>query len=64
MTTESARSFGSRSTRFISTSAVQQRTGASAFTAPSPVSRPMRLGPNASQSWKNFSLTSALVGAV
>ena len=47
-----------------STSAVQQMIGASAFTDASPVSMPTSSAPNTSQSAKNFSLTSALIGAV
>jgi hypothetical protein len=47
-----------------STSAVQQITGASALTATSPVSIPTLSAPSASQRSKNFSLTSALIGAV
>ena len=49
---------------FASTSAVQQMMGAAAFTEASPVSMPTFSGPNTSQSAKNFSLTSALIGAV
>ena len=47
-----------------STSAVQQMTGADAFTEASPVSIPTLAGPKRSQSAKNFSDTSALIGAV
>jgi hypothetical protein len=54
----------SRSARLASTSAVQHTTGAEAFTDASPVIMPTRSGPNTSQSAKNFSLTSALIGAV
>ena len=39
-------------------------TGASALTEASPVSIPTLSGPSSSQSAKNFSLTSALIGAV
>jgi len=38
--------------------------GASALTLESPVTRPTFSAPNASTSWKNFSLTRALIGAV
>ena len=44
--------------------AVQQMIGASGFTAASPVSIPTSSGPKTSQRAKNFSLTSALIGAV
>ena len=47
-----------------STSAVQAMIGASALTLASPVSMPTSSAPNASHSAKNFSLTSALIGAV
>ncbi len=47
-----------------STSAVQQMIGASGFTAASPVSMPTLSAPKTSMSAKNFSLTSALIGAV
>ena len=47
-----------------STSAVQQMIGASGFTDASPVSMPTSSAPKTSQSAKNFSLTSALIGAV
>ena len=49
---------------FASTSAVQQMIGASEFTDASPVSIPTFAGPKISQYAKNFSLTSALIGAV
>jgi hypothetical protein len=45
-------------------SAVQAMIGASAFTEASPVSIPTLAAPNTSVSAKNFSLTSALIGAV
>ena len=45
-------------------SAVQQMIGAFSFTAASPVSIPTFSAPKVSMSWKNFSLTSALIGAV
>jgi len=64
MTTQSVRSLGSRITRFESTSAVQTSTGASRLIAASPVIIPTLRAPNASQSAKNFSLTSALIGQV
>ncbi len=54
----------SRSAWFASTSAVQQISGASGFTAASPVSIPTFSAPKMSHSEKNFSLTSALIGAV
>jgi hypothetical protein len=45
-------------------SAVQQMMGASGFTEASPVSIPTSEAPKTSHSAKNFSLTSALIGAV
>ena len=45
-------------------SAVQQMIGASALTLASPVIMPTLAGPNMSHSAKNFSDTSALIGAV
>jgi hypothetical protein len=45
-------------------SAVQQRIGASTLMLASPVSIPTFSGPKSSHRAKNFSLTSALVGAV
>src|SRR5215475_5002449 len=53
-----------RSAMLASTSAVQHRIGASAFTAASPVIMPTLSDPNTSHSAKNFSLTRALIGAV
>ena len=53
-----------RSAMFARISAVQQMIGAVSFTAASPVSIPTRSAPNTSHSAKNFSLTSALIGAV
>ena len=47
-----------------STSAVQQMIGAPLLTAASPVNIPTFSAPNVSHSAKNFSETSALVGAV
>ena len=47
-----------------STSAVQQMIGAPQLILASPVSIPTFSAPNRSQSAKNFSLTSALIGAV
>ena len=47
-----------------STSAVQQMIGAPLLTAASPVSIPTFSAPNVSHSAKNFSETSALIGAV
>ena len=43
---------------------MQQMIGACSLTAASPVSMPTFSGPNVSISWKNFSLTRALIGAV
>ena len=54
----------SRRAMLASTSAVQAMIGASALTAASPVSIPTSSAPKTSQSAKNFSLTSALIGAV
>jgi hypothetical protein len=54
----------SRSAMLASTSAVQAMIGASWFTAASPVSMPTLAAPNTPQRAKNFSLTSALIGAV
>ena len=54
----------SRSAMLASTSAVQQMMGASELTDASPVSIPTLSAPKTSQSAKNFSLTSALIGAV
>ena len=45
-------------------SAVAQMIGASALTAASPVSIPTFSAPNTAHRAKNFSLTSALIGAV
>jgi len=45
-------------------SAVQQTIGASGFTEESPVTMPTFSAPNTSARAKNFSLTSALIGAV
>jgi hypothetical protein len=47
-----------------STSAVQQTTGAPALTLASPVAMPTFSGPRTSTRSKNFSDTSALIGAV
>ena len=47
-----------------STSAVQQRIGASRLIEASPVERPTISGPNSRQSAIHFSLTSALIGQV
>ena len=47
-----------------STSAVQAMIGAPALTEASPVSMPTLAAPNTPQRAKNFSLTSALIGAV
>ena len=49
---------------FASTSAVQQMIGASGFTLASPVNIPTCSGANSRASAKNFSFTSALIGAV
>jgi hypothetical protein len=54
----------SRSVMFASTSAVQQMIGASLLTDASPVSIPTLRAPKIVQSAKNFSETSALIGAV
>ena len=54
----------SRSAMLASTSAVQQTIGALALTAASPVSMPTFSAPKTSMSAKNFSETSALIGAV
>ncbi len=53
-----------RRARFARISAVQQMIGASEFTELSPVTMPTFCAPKMSTSWKNFSLTSALMGAV
>ena len=53
-----------RSARLARISCVQQITGASGFTAPSPVTMPTFAAPSSSQSAKNFSDTKALTGAV
>jgi hypothetical protein len=54
----------SRRARLARTSAVQQMIGASALTLASPVSMPTLCAPKIAQSAKNFSETSALIGAV
>ncbi len=54
----------SRSAMFASTSAVQAMIGAPALTLASPVSMPTLAAPKTPQRAKNFSLTSALIGAV
>ncbi|SIK38422.1 Uncharacterised protein [Mycobacteroides abscessus subsp. abscessus] len=54
----------SRSAWFARISAVAQMTGASPLTVVSPVIMPTFSGPKASTRAKNFSLTSALSGAV
>ncbi len=54
----------SRRAMLASTSAVQAMIGAAALTDASPVSMPTLAAPNTSHSAKNFSLTSALMGAV
>lgn len=54
----------SRSAIEASTSAVQQMTGASAFTDASPVSIPTFSVPKSLHRSKNFSETRALIGAV
>lgn len=63
-TTPMSASAPSRSAMFASTSAVQQMIGASAFTLASPVIIPTFSRPNISHMSKNFSDTSALIGAV
>ena len=54
----------SRSAMLASTSAVHAMIGAPALTEASPVSMPTLAAPKTSHSAKNFSLTSALIGAV
>src|SRR5918995_560163 len=63
-TSPTSASSRSRSAWLASTSAVAQMMGAPGFTAASPVSIPTRSAPKISTSAKNFSLTSALIGAV
>ena len=53
-----------RSAALARISAVQQMIGASAFTDESPVTMPTFSAPKTSMRAKNFSLTSALIGAV
>ena len=53
-----------RSARLARISAVQQMIGASELTDESPVIMPTFSAPKISTSAKNFSLTSALIGAV
>ena len=53
-----------RRARLARISAVAQMTGASGFTAASPVIMPTRAGPSRSHRSKNFSETRALMGAV
>src|SRR3954451_409871 len=65
MTTRPTSASGpSRSAMLASTSAVQAMIGASRLTAASPVSMPTFSAPKTPHSAKNFSLTSALIGAV
>ena len=65
MTTRStSASAPSRRATLASTSAVQAMIGASRLTAASPVSMPTFSAPKTPHSAKNFSLTSALIGAV
>ena len=65
MTTYGASSSSpSRSAMFERTSAVQQTTPASGLMLASPVRIPTFSGPSSSQSEKNFSLASALIGLV
>ena len=54
----------SRSAMLARISAVQQMMGASALTDASPVSMPTFSAPNIATRAKNFSETSALIGAV
>jgi hypothetical protein len=54
----------SRRARFARISAVQQMIGASGLIALSPVTMPTLSAPNSATSSKNFSDTSALIGAV
>ena len=63
-TSPTSASAPSRSARLARISAVQQMIGASGFTEASPVSMPTSSAPKISQRAKNFSLTSALIGAV
>ena len=53
-----------RRARFARTSAVQQMIGAPGLTDASPVIMPTRSWPKVATASKNFSLTSALMGAV
>ncbi len=53
-----------RSDRLARISAVQQMMGASGLTEESPVTMPTWAAPNSSTRAKNFSETSALMGAV
>ncbi len=64
MTTPRSLSAPVRRAMLASTSAVQHRIGASAFTAASPVIMPTFADPNTAHRAKNFSLTRALIGAV
>ena len=64
MTTSTSVSGPLRSARFARISAVQQMIGASGLTLESPVTMPTFCAPKVSVSWKNFSLTRALIGAV
>ena len=64
MTTSTLASAPSRSAQLARISAVAQTMGACGLTAASPVIMPTRSAPKASQSAKNFSLTSAFSGAV
>ena len=65
MTTTPMSALGpSRRAMLARTSAVAAMIGASGLTEASPVSMPTFFAPNASQSAKNFSDTSALIGAV
>ena len=64
MTWPTSASAPSRRAMLASTSAVQQMMGAELFTLASPVIMPTFLAPNVSIRLKNFSDTSALMGAV
>ena len=64
MATSTGVSGPSRRAQLARISAVQQMIGASGLTAASPVIIPTRSEPKSRQRAKNFSLTSALIGAV
>ena len=64
MTTPRSLAAPVRSAMFARISAVQHRIGASPLTDASPVTMPTFSEPKIAHSAKNFSLTSALIGAV